>query len=219
MFILRKLPVEFEYGTSDIKSDFIIFGVNRARFRGFLRIFQRSTSLPRSCLRRARRASIATNRIRLKPKSKPANIEHWRYGTKPLVSRCQVRSALDYLAIGTHTILFNPCQMSSKNIKEEHVWNTSGSDQTNPAFLKECLSFKCDKSATSMLRCVLGISGYLSFWRKWRHQISTRSWYRSQWPSAGMGLRLWVWTEHLRYLIVPNGVDTSQEGWKHIEGI
>ena len=75
--------------------------------------------------------------------------------------------------------------------------------------------------ATSMLRCVLGISGYLSFWRKWRHQISTRSWYRSQWPSAGRdGIEALVgWTENLRYLIVPNGVDTSQEGWKHIEGI
>lgn len=32
-------------------------------------------------------------------------------------------------------------------------------------------------------------------------------------------MRLWGWTENLRYLIFPNGVDTSQEGWKHIEEI
>ena len=98
---LRKPPMEIGK-EHHFKSLYLGFCV---RFRGFLRIFHRLTSLTltRSCLRRPRRVSIATNRIRLKPKSKPANIEHWHYGTKSLVSRCQVRcAALDYLAIGTH---------------------------------------------------------------------------------------------------------------------
>lgn len=148
MYFNRKLPVEF--GKETARYQIIIFGVNSARFRGFLRIFQRSTSLPRSCLRRARRASIATNRIRLKPKSKPANIEHWRYRTKPLVSRCQVRSALDYLAIGTH----HPFQSLSNVIEKhqrrrtcvKHIWKWP-----NQPCISERMSFfhMREKSATS----------------------------------------------------------------------
>lgn len=183
-----------------------------ARFRGFLRIFQRSTSLPRSGLRRARRASIATNRIRLKPKSKPANIEHWRYGTKPLVSRCQVRSALDYLAIGTHHP-FQSLSMSSKNIKEEDVWNTSGSDQTNPAFNSYVFLSNASNPATSMLRCVLGILGYLR-----PSGVSGATKFQLVHGIEANDLQQgWDWgfgdgPKNLRYFIFPNGVDTGLSG-------